>query len=396
MNNKLRWWYLLVGMVGMFFSGVIYAWSILKAPLADTFGWGASALAMNFTLTMCCFCLGGIIASGLRRRMSIRAVLLLSAIMGGVGFLMTARLTGEGIGMLYGCYGILAGLGIGMAYTVILSAVNPWFSDKKGLCAGALMMSFGLSSLLLGELASRIIASGPDGWRTAFQILAAGIALALILCAAVLRQPEHRAETAAAAGETVSRDYTTGEMLRRSSFWRFFFYCILVSSVGNTLISFARDLALSLGMTAALASAMVGILSICNGLGRILCGLVYDAMGRRKAMLLANGLAILGPVFILAALALAAYPLGILGMCVCGVSYGCCPTNSAAVVSTFYGMKHYAANYSLSNTMLIPASFVATLASVLLDASGGYRLPFVMLLVFAAAGLVLNLSLRRP
>ena len=394
MNNKLRWWYLLVGMAGMFFSGVIYAWSILKAPLADAFGWGASALAMNFTLTMCCFCLGGIAASALRRRLSLSAVLVLAAAMGGAGFLLTSRLTGPDIAPLYGCYGVLAGLGIGMAYTVILSAVNPWFPDKKGLCAGALMMSFGFSSLLLGQLAARIIAGGPDGWRTAFRLLAGGIALALVLCALFLREPPKRA--AGKAEQTAERDYTTGEMLHRSSFWRFFLYCILVSSVGNTLISFARDLALSMGMTAALAAAMVGTLSVCNGLGRILCGVVYDALGRRKAMLLANGLAILGPALILAALALDAYPLGIAGMCISGVSYGCCPTISAAVVSSFYGMKHYAANYSLSNTMLIPASFVATLASVLLNASGGYTLPFVMLLIFAAAGLLLNLSLRRP
>ena len=28
-----RWFYLFIGAVGMLFSGVIYAWSILKAPL---------------------------------------------------------------------------------------------------------------------------------------------------------------------------------------------------------------------------------------------------------------------------------------------------------------------------------------------------------------------------
>ena len=396
MRNGNRWFYLLIGMVGLLFAGVIYAWSILKTPLADTFGWSASALAMNFTLTMCCFCLGGILASVLRRRLSVRAVLLLSAVMSGAGFLLTSRLSGGSIAPLYVSYGVLSGLGIGMAYTVVLSAVNPWFPDKKGLCAGALMMSFGISSLLLGQFASWMIGSGPDGWRTAFVVLAAGIAAALVLCAAFLRVPGRSAAPAQTGKSPAGRDYTSGEMLRRSSFWRFFLYCILVASVGNTLISFARDLALSMGMTAALAATMVGVLSVCNGLGRILCGLVYDGLGQRKAMLMAHAMAILGPALTLGALALHAYPLGLAGMCVAGLSYGCCPTISAAFVSNFYGMKHYASNYSLSNTMLIPASFVATLASVLLSASHSYTLPFVMLLVFAAVGLLLNLSLRRP
>lgn len=391
-----RWFYLLVGMVGMLFSGVIYAWSILKAPLAEAFGWGGSALAMNFTLTMCCFCLGGIVASALRRRLSVRGVLLLSAAMAGAGFLLTSRLSGDGVSALYFTYGVLAGLGIGMAYNVILSAVNPWFPDKKGLCSGALMMSFGLSSLLLGQLASYIIASEGLGWRVAYVVLAGGTAMALVVCAAFLQGPEQAAGASDPVEGPAAKDYTTGEMLRRSSFWRFFLYCILVSSVGNTLISFARDLALSMRMTDALAAAMVGILSICNGLGRILCGLVFDGLGRRKAMLMANGAAILGPALILGALALGSYPLGILGMCVSGISYGCCPTISAAFVSSFYGMKHYASNYSLSNTMLIPTSFVATLASLLLGSTGGYTIPFAMLLAFAAAGLGLNLSLRKP
>ena len=203
MRNGNRWFYLLIGMVGLLFAGVIYAWSILKTPLADTFGWSASALAMNFTLTMCCFCLGGILASVLRRRLSVRAVLLLSAVMSGAGFLLTSRLSGGSIVPLYVSYGVLGGLGIGMAYTVVLSAVNPWFPYKKGLCAGALMMSFGISSLLLGQFASWMIGSGPDGWRTAFVVLAAGIAAALVLCAAFLRVPgrirSSRRQTAPAA-----------------------------------------------------------------------------------------------------------------------------------------------------------------------------------------------------
>ena len=62
-ENKLsaRWGYLIVGVVAMLFAGVLYAWSILKAPLAREFGWGASDLALNFTLAMSFFCIGGLL-----------------------------------------------------------------------------------------------------------------------------------------------------------------------------------------------------------------------------------------------------------------------------------------------------------------------------------------------
>lgn len=34
----VRWPFLAVGVVSMLFAGIIYAWSILKAPLGDAFG----------------------------------------------------------------------------------------------------------------------------------------------------------------------------------------------------------------------------------------------------------------------------------------------------------------------------------------------------------------------
>ena len=53
--TSMRWFYLGVGIIAMLFAGVLYAWSILKSPLATEFKWGASELALNFTLAMSFF-----------------------------------------------------------------------------------------------------------------------------------------------------------------------------------------------------------------------------------------------------------------------------------------------------------------------------------------------------
>ena len=58
-----RWLMLAVGVITMLFAGIIYAWSILKIPFASELSFDASALALNFTLTMCFFCLGGLVCS---------------------------------------------------------------------------------------------------------------------------------------------------------------------------------------------------------------------------------------------------------------------------------------------------------------------------------------------
>ena len=66
MNTKstsVRWLYLAIGVFSMLFSGVLYAWSILKIPFKSVFEWSDSSLAFNFTLTMCFFCLGAFAGS---------------------------------------------------------------------------------------------------------------------------------------------------------------------------------------------------------------------------------------------------------------------------------------------------------------------------------------------
>ena len=177
---SVRWFQLAVGMVAMLFAGVLYAWSILKAPFAAEFAWGASALALNFTLAMCFFCVGGLLGAQLARRAGHKVAMAASGVLSALGFVLTATLSGASVTLLYITYGVLAGLGIGIAYNVVIATVSAWFPDKKGLCSGCLMMSFGTSALLLGNLANALFASAL-GWRTTYVILGIAIGAVLII-----------------------------------------------------------------------------------------------------------------------------------------------------------------------------------------------------------------------
>ena len=50
---------------------------------------------------------------------------------------------------------------------------------------------------------------------------------------------------------------TTGEMVRRFTFWRAFLCLAFLGAVGNSVISFARDLTVSVGASASLAAALL-------------------------------------------------------------------------------------------------------------------------------------------
>ena len=393
---------LAVGVIAMLFAGIIYAWSILKIPFAEELGYNASALALNFTLTMSFFCLGGFLSGFLVKWLGLRATVAASGVLAGAGFALSSLLQiGHGW-LLYVTYSFMGGLGIGIVYILLISTVNAWFPDKRGTSSGALMMGFGASSLVLGKVADALFSSAV-GWRYTYVIIGVAIAAVLVLSAFLVVPPSEGVILPAPKRKTASRsevfeakDLKPSEMVRRFSFWRAFIAFICITAVGSSVISFARDLALSVGAEAALATTLVGVLAICNGLGRIITGAVFDILGRRFTMIAANALTIVAAAITLAAVNLGSLPLCIVGLCLTGISYGTSPTNASAFASAFYGTKHFGANLSVINFNLMLASFMATACSAIQTASGGYTLPFVILLGMATVALVLNVTIKRP
>lgn len=401
-STSVRWLYLVIGVIAMLFAGIIYAWSILKSPFSADFGWTTENLALNFTLTMTFFCVGGLVGAQMNKRLGSKLSIIISGILAAVGFILTSLLDGGSVILLYLTYGLLAGLGIGIAYNVIIATVSAWFPDKKGLCSGCLMMGFGASALILGNLAASMFESSM-GWKTTYLILGIALGMVLIIAGLLLKKPgadvalpQPKAVKAASKENFERRDYTTGEMLRRPSFWMAFLCLVFLTAVGSSVISFAKDLALSVGAAAELATTLVGVLSVCNGLGRIITGAVFDAKGRRFTMIAASCITVVAAGITLIAVVTTSLPLCIVGLCLTGISYGTSPTVSSAFTSAFYGQKYFSTNFSIVVFNMMFASFIATGASKLLVSSGGYVVPFIMLLVLTVVSLILNLSIRKP
>lgn len=407
MSNKTslskRWFYLISGVFTMLFSGVLYAWSILKIPFKNEFAWSDSVLAFNFTLTMCFFCLGAFFGSLICKKIGPKITLVLAGVLVGVGFVSTGLLNAETPYLLYLTYAVLAGSGIGISYNVVVSTVNSWFPDKKGFSSGCLMMGFGISTLLLGNILSELFENANVGWRKAYILLGIVVAVVLFLAGIVLRKPSAEIKFPAPKAKKniqneifETKDFTTKEMLKSFTFWRAFAFMALITAVGNSVISFARDLVISVDAEPALATTLVGVLSVFNGVGRILTGAVYDSLGRKTTMLASNILTIFAAGLTLVAVQMNSLPLCIVGLCLTGLSYGSCPTMTSAFTASFYGTKYFPTNYSLTNFNLIVASFIATFSNSLLISTGSYTAPFILLLILAIGALGLNFTIKKP
>lgn len=265
------------------------------------------------------------------------------------------------------------------------------------------MMGFGVSTLLLGNGISKLFEMPSFGWSKAYIMLGIVLAIVLIIAAIILKRPspdtkfpQPKVKKATKKESFESKDFSTPEMLKSFTFWRAFACMAFMTAVGNSVISFARDLVISVDAAPALATTLVGVLSICNGLGRIITGAFYDALGRRTTMISANILTIVAAGITLLAVNMHSLPVCIIGLCLTGLSYGSCPTVTASFSASFYGQKYYSTNYSITNFNLIIASFIATFSNSLLSSSGSYTAPFIMLLVLSVAALGLNLTIKKP
>lgn len=382
-----RGWVLLTGCVTLLMAGVIYAWSVLKTPVKAEFGWPDTETQMCFTLTLCFFCLGGLLSGLISRRVTLRVRLLAAAVLVIGGFDLSAHAEGR-LGLFYLGYGVLTALGVGVVYNAVIACVNGWFADKKGMASGAMMMSFGFSALLMSRAFQALL--GGMGWKEIYMLLGTVIGLVIAVSAFVLKNPP-AAQTAAGT----EKDVSTREMLKTGSFWKLFAFFALLAAVGSTAIGFGRDYFRSVGMAENAAVTLAGLLAVFNGLGRLFSGWLCDRAGLSRTRKVTSAVAIGAPALALLACVTSSPLLGAVGLCLCGFSYGFSPTVSAALAGGFYGMKHFSLNFSVLNLVLIPASFMSTLAGRLYETTGAYQLALIVLTALSVVGLIVNMSIKK-
>ena len=401
---------LIIAVIVMLFAGIIYAWSITNTPfrqISDGVVINATQLGINYTLTIVFFCLGGFGAGLIAKRTTPALRLVLSAMMLFTSFLAASLQTvtlgyTENYFMLFLTYGVLGGLGIGMAYITIISTVNMWFPDKRGFSSGIMLMGFGLSLLVIGWLIDMLGNTESVGWRSTYVYIAIVLGLVFLVAAIFIRPPPKDAVFPSTKSDNADdnikeqRNYTALEMVCRPSFYLIFIFVTILAASGSAAISFARDIVSDAGASEGFAVIAVGLLGISNGLGRLAIGWLYDKQGIRPTQLICSGVAIFAPLTVVMALMSNSLILGVLGLCLCGFSYGFAPTMNSVFASEFYGPKDFSLNFSILNLILIPAPFAAFLAGGIKASTGGFMTAFIILTALTIVGFFINLAIRKP
>jgi OFA family oxalate/formate antiporter-like MFS transporter len=153
-----RWLVAVAGFVVMLMIGTLYSWGIFTQPLLVAFHWhlttttSAYAIA-NFSLAA----VGAVVGGFWQDRVGPRKVALTGMALWGAGnFLTGVGTLSFGAPWLYLTYGVMGGIGAGMAYVTPLAAVTKWFPERRGLVGGLVVGGFGLGTFFYNQWIPRL------------------------------------------------------------------------------------------------------------------------------------------------------------------------------------------------------------------------------------------------
>ena len=390
-----RWQYAINAIIILMLFGLVYAWSVFVKPLESEFGWLRSQTSLTFSISMAAFCLGGIVGGFLSKKISAKVLMLCSAVMIVIGFILASSVSSI-IG-LYLCYGILIGGGVGIGYNVVMNITMRWFLDKQGLIAGLLLMGFGVGGSLLGSFA--VLLMSKFGWRNTFVFIGIGMGMMVLIFTLLIKLPslEYQQQLIMKTHKIDNAiDFHPREMLKDTSFWFYLLWSILLSSGGLIMIGNASPFAQTFTTNLSTATFVAGLISIFNGAGRMIFGYLFDLLGSRKCLLIINAGFCIAALVLLAAIQMNSLNILTLGFCCTGLSYGGITPSNSAFVSKVYGAKYYAMNFSIANLAVLIAAFLGPYVSgILQNNSSSYLSTVAMILGFAIMGIPCTFFIKR-
>lgn len=379
-RNKL----LVVSTALLLFLGLIYAYSVLLAPLKVEFGWSVAQMTLVFALSICSFTLGSLAVGSLVRAKKNAVALLAGAAMLAAGFLGTAAASGTAaLYMAYAAYGVVASFGIGWVYNVVIPMVTSWFPDKCGFAQGVCLMGFGAGGFVLGPVATQLYSVLP--WRAALVGLAVVFAALVAGSAAGLKSPgdaeaAELAALAAGAGDasaeaTDDRFVSTGQMLRTPTFWLLYAFLFMLGSIGMGITGVGRELPLSLGASDLAAAVVIGFVNVGSGVGRLSCGIALDRLGRGRTMRIIGFGGTAATVVMIASLLSGSLAVQAAACLLTGMSWGAAVVTMPFVSRTEWGQANMAQNMAMVNTYSIFASLAGSFGAGMLYGVCGSFLP---------------------
>lgn len=290
MKKTKNRWLIAASAVGIHISiGSVYAWSNFTNPLIEEFGWTAKQVQFTFSLAILFLGLSAAFLGHFVEKYGPKKAGLLASIFFGAGIIGAGFAVNIGsLPLLYITYGVLGGIGLGVGYIAPVSTLVKWFPDRRGLATGLAIMGFGFAAAIASPVMEVLLNS--VGTANTFYILGISYFIIMTLSSLYLEKPaegwlpEGFKEKVSAGKTKLKEDLsqlTANEAIKTSRFYYLWFMLFINVTCGIAILSAAKPLAEeSIGLSTVEAAALVGVLGLFNGLGRLGWATISDYFGR--------------------------------------------------------------------------------------------------------------------
>ncbi|MDO5969697.1 OFA family MFS transporter [Flavivirga aquimarina] len=286
-------WLIAASAVGIHISiGSVYAYSVMTNPVKDIFDVDGSVIKWAFKIAILLLGLSAAFLGRWVEKVGPKVSGTTAGLFYGIGILgsgLAVQL--ESLTLFYLCYGVIGGIGLGLGYITPVSTLVKWFPDKRGLATGMAIMGFGFAALIFGPVMQSLFDA--VGVSNAFYILGV-IYMILILSSAryIERPPEGYMPDGFKPGEgkTIKADISNinaNESLKTPRFYYIWIMMFINIACGIAIISAASPMMQEkLNYTPMEAAAIVGLIGVFNGLGRIMWSGLSDYLGRANTYII--------------------------------------------------------------------------------------------------------------
>ncbi len=286
---KNRWLIALSAIAIHLSIGAAYAYSVYINPIRDLLGWSVTGITLSFTIMMALAGFAAAFFGSFVEKHGPRKSALLAATLFGLGQ------AGAGIAVAINSlplflltYGVASGLGMGIGYISPVSTLIKWFPDRRGLATGMAVLGFGTGALITAPIAVSLM--GLIGITATFYILGFSYFIIMVLGASYIApppkdwMPEGMKQAIESGKKVMKKDLaqlTAKEAIKTRRFWMLWSMMLINVTAGIMMISVASPMAQEVvGLTAAGAATMVGLMGIFNGGGRLGWAAISDYIGR--------------------------------------------------------------------------------------------------------------------
>ena len=402
-REKHKFFYGYVIVVAAFFvmlvtSGTIYSYGVFVKPLIDEFGWSRAATSGVYSVALVVVGILFTITGRLNDKFGPRRLLTVCGLVLGLAYFLGSRV--QAVWQLYLVYGGLIAIGQSGSLIPMLSTVARWFNRRRDLMTGIVVAGVGVGQIIMPPIATQLITV--YGWRTCYIVIGIIVLVLLVAMAQLLKRDPSQVgqlpDGAAGVKQETITIQATGmsrpEAIRTRQLWILFgmyiCYGYMVQGIMVHLVPFATDL----GISAAAAASILSVLGAITIIGRIGTGSLGDRVGHKKELIFVFSLAVIAFIWLQFAKELwMLYLFAVLF----GFGYGALIALESPLVAELFGLKAHGALLGVIHLgATVGGATSPLLAGRIFDATGSYKIAFMVASGFVTAGLILATFLKLP